>query len=338
MIAYQWCEALSPDDRDEVLALVRLAAAYDDEAGFSAISEEDVTGGDSRPEASDSRFVDGARVLHLPIRARRDLGSGPDVPWVVVAYLHLTVGVDGLGVVQFVVHPEYRSRGIATQLVEELGLDVDADGGWAGTGARALRAWAYGSHPASERLTSRFGVPAVSRLWTLLRHLSGPWAEPLPDTNLPEPYRIDPPRPVGDPAVAAAVDAVLGDASLPEPYREKLSATSPSELAMTATDGTGRAVGVAWYDPTLRVREELRAAWIGALVVTAAARGSGLAFALLVQVLAELREAGAQLALMRIDPDDERALRMCRLLSFEQDEAHACFQVGHWSGPVRFVQ
>ncbi|MGW5074219.1 GNAT family N-acetyltransferase [Rhodococcus sp. NPDC004095] len=336
MIAYQWCEALSPDDRGEVLELVRIAAEYDDEAGFSAIAESDVVDRDGRSAESDSSSADGARVLHLPIKARRGLATGPDVPWMLVAYLHLAVGSDGLGVAQFVVHPDYRSRGIATQLVEELGLDVDAEGGWAGTGARALRAWAYGSHPATERLTARFGVPAVSRLWTLLRHLSGPWAEPLPELESPEAYRIVPSRPVADPDVTSAVDAILVDASLPAQHRENLSVSATSGQAMTAIDEAGRPVGVACYDPTLRIREELRAAWVGALVVTTAARGAGLGSVLLVRALEALREAGAQVALLRIDPDDERALRMCRLLSFEQDEAHACFQVGRWSQPVEF--
>src|SRR6478735_4430665 len=106
MISGQWCEELGDDDRDEVLALVGAAAEYDDEAGFSRIQPRDVTAR-SRP---------GVSVSHLAVKARRGLSALDDVPLVVVAYLTIAVDDDGLGTVQFVVHPDYRSRGIATLL------------------------------------------------------------------------------------------------------------------------------------------------------------------------------------------------------------------------------
>ncbi|MFD1812137.1 GNAT family N-acetyltransferase [Rhodococcus gannanensis] len=313
MISYRWCDELAVDDRDEVLALVRRAAEYDAEAGFSAIDPRDLN----------ARSSEGERVWHLPIRARRDLSVRDDAPWVVVAYLRLAVDGDGLGAVQFVVDPDYRSRGIATLLVEELGLDAAGDGGWAGTGARMLRAWAYGSHPAADRLTTRFGVPAVRRQWTLLRHLSGPWADPLdPVTTeavLSEPVSWD--------AASAEVDAVVAATAMPTRHRDSLSRTDDSGLVVLASVG-GEPAGYVRFDPGLHEHEELRAAWLGALVVSDRASGRGLGSALLVRALVAVRDAGAQIALMRIDPDDDRAVRMCRLLSFEQDEAHACYQVG----------
>lgn len=313
MITYRWCDELSADDRDEVRALIRRAADYDAEAGFSAVD----------PAAVDSRPSVGQRVWHLPIRARRDLSARLDAPLVLVAYLHLAVDAEGLGVTQFVVDPEYRSRGIATLLVEELGLDVAADGGWAGTGARALRSWAYGSHPAAERLTTRFAVPAVRRQWTLVRHLSGPWAAPL--DAAPTECAVSEPAPVAD--VGASLSAVLDATSMPTRHRDAVARTADSGLAVIASAG-GDPVGFVRFDPAQHVHEELRASWIGALVVADRASGSGLGSALLVRALTALRDSGTQLALMRIDPDDERAVRMCRLLSFEQEEAHACYQVG----------
>lgn len=313
MISYRWCDELPVGDRDEVLALVRRAADYDAEAGFSAVDPRDV----------DTRSSDAQRVWHLPIKARRDLSARDDAPWVVVAYLRLAVGADGLGSVQFVVDPDYRSRGIATLLVEELGLDTTSGDGWAGTGARVLRAWSYGSHPAAERLTTRFGVPAVRRQWTLLRHLSGPWAEPLDpvttEATLSEPVSVA--------EVAAEVDAVVAATTMPTRHRDTLSRAADSGLAILASL-SGEPAGYVRFDPALHEHEELRASWLGALVVSDRASGRGVGSALLVRALAALRDAGAQVALMRIDPDDDRAVRMCRLLSFEQDEAHACYQVG----------
>lgn len=328
MITYQWCSKLDSDDRDEVLSLVAAAAEYDEEAGFSRVHPKDVT--------STSR--DGVRISHLPIKARKHLSAREDAPLVTVAYLHLQVDRDGLGTVQFVVHPDYRSRGIATMLVEELGLDTTVDGGWKGTGAVALRCWAYGTHPASDRLTQRFGIAPVSRLWTLFRHLSGPFAVPLDPVAVPEGLTVDDPRPLGDPAALRSIDAVLGAASLVPAQRERLSdeIRLGSGYVLVAADSSEACVGFVWFDPALSPHLELRAASVRGLVLTEGGRGAGLGTALLAAALEDLRDAGAQLALIRIDPNDAAAVRMCRLMSFEQEDEHSCYQVGEWAEAPSF--
>ncbi|MEN0135965.1 MAG: GNAT family N-acetyltransferase [Rhodococcus sp. (in: high G+C Gram-positive bacteria)] len=322
MISCQWCEELADDDRDEVLALVAAAAEYDDEAGFSRIEPRDVT----------ARSRKGVRISHLAVKARRGLSALEDVPLVVVAYLHLAVDDDGLGTVQFVVHPDYRSRGIATLLVEEMGLDVDRPDGWEGTGARALRTWAFGTHPAAERLTRRFAIASVSRLWTLFRSLTGPFAVPLDPVQLPQGTVLEEPRGLDDPASEKALDDVLGRSGIPPAQLEKLaeSRAHGAGSVVLASGDAGRPQGFVWLDPTLHTHLELRASWIRALVLEKESRGGGLGAGLLVRALEVLRDAGAQIALMRIDPDDEGAVRLCRLLSFEQEDAHTCYQVGDW--------
>ncbi|MFZ2174196.1 MAG: GNAT family N-acetyltransferase [Rhodococcus sp. (in: high G+C Gram-positive bacteria)] len=320
MIAYQWCSEMESDDRDEVLGLVAAAAEYDAEAGFSRVDPGDVTSTDR----------DGVRVLHLPIKARRGLSTRDDAPLAIVAYLHLRIDAEGLGTVQFVVHPDYRSRGIATVLVEEIGLDPTAEGGWAGTGAVALRCWAYSTHPAAGRLTRRFGIPPVSRLWTLFRHLSGPFASPLDPATVPKGISVGDALQFGNPEVPRSIDDVLHSVPLVPAERERLE----DELRigtgriLAASDSTGSCVGFVWFDPELATHLELRAASIRGLVVAEAARGSGLGTTLMVMALNALRDAGAQLALIRIDPKDTGAVRMCRLMSFEQEEEHSCYQVG----------
>ncbi|KSZ60014.1 acetyltransferase [Rhodococcus pyridinivorans KG-16] len=328
MISYQWCSTLESGDRDEVLALVEAAAEYDEEAGFSKIHPDDV----------DSADRDGMRVLHLPIKARRDLSGRDDAPLVVVAYLHLQVDCAGLGTAQFVVHPKYRSRGIATVLVEEMGLETTADGGWGGTGATALRCWAFSTHPASERLTRRFGIPAVSRQWTLFRHLSGPFSSPLEEAEPPAGTTIADARPLHDPAVSEAVAQVLDSASLVPAQRERFvdEVRLGGGDVLVATDATGSPVGFVWYDPSPFVHLELDAAWVRALVLSQSARESGLGTALLTDALKALREAKAQIALVRIDPSDAGAVRMCRVMAFEQEEEHSCYQVGEWSDVPSF--
>ncbi|MFC9761104.1 GNAT family N-acetyltransferase [Rhodococcus jostii] len=329
MISCQWCEELADDDRDEVLALVAAAADYDDEAGFSRIEPRDVT----------ARSRNGVGVSHLAVKARKGLSALEDVPLVVVAYLHVAVDDDGLGTVQFVVHPDYRSRGIATLLVEELGLDVDLPDGWTGTGARALRTWAFGTHPAAERLTRRFGIPSVSRLWTLFRSLTGPFAVPLDSVRLPEGSVLEGPYTLDDPESEKALDDVLSRSGIPPAQLEKLSESRAHAAGsvVVASGDAGRPQGFVWFDPALHAHLELRASWIRALVLEKEARGGGLGAGLLVRALEVLHDAGAQIALMRIDPDDDGAVRLCRLLSFEQEDAHTCFQVGDWHEPPGYL-
>ncbi|MEU4311037.1 GNAT family N-acetyltransferase [Nocardia sp. NPDC024068] len=310
MISYRWRAELDAEERAQVSALVRAAAEYDAEAGFSAIP----------PSVTGERSHASIRVAHLPILARRDLSVRVDAPWVTVAYLNLAVDADGAGTVRFVVHPDYRSRGIATLLTEELGLDTAAPGGWAGTGARSLRAWAYGTHPATERLAARFDIAAIDRRWTLVRHLSGPWAVPL--AGLASEAALPGSEPVRDLPGLVELETEL----LPGPVRETPAVEHGRERAITVRDADGP-MGMVRFDTACGDRDGFRAAWIGAVVVAPRAAGRGLGSALLSAALGEMRAAGVQLALLRMDPREERAVRMCRLLAFEQEEAHVRFGV-----------
>lgn len=324
MISYQWCSELEPEDRDEVLGLVAAAAAFDEEAGFSKIHPADVTA------TSDGSGT----IFHLLVQARRDLSAREDAPLVTAAYLHLKVDAEGYGTVQFVVHPDYRSRGVATTLVEEMGLDAAVEGGWQGTGARALRCWAYSTHPAADRLTRRFDIRAAGRLWTIFRHLSGPFAHPLEPVTEFDYTTIGTPLALGNAAAREAIDHVLDASSLPAVQRERFldEIRLGNGHVVIAEDASGKPAGFVWYDPALSTHLELRAAWIRALVLADAVRGSGLGAGLLTSALGALRGAGAQVGLMRIDPDNAAAVRMCRLMWFEQEEEHSCFQVGDWVG------
>ncbi|WP_439031522.1 GNAT family N-acetyltransferase [Gordonia terrae] len=328
MITYEWRSQLIGEELDEVLELCRVAAEYDDEAGFSAIA----------PHTVQEVSGEGRTVSHLPIRARRDLSPLEDAPMVTVAYLHLSVDrrpgdTEGVGTVSYVVHPDYRSRGITTLLVEEVGLDLTAPDGWDSTGAKALRCWSYATHPASGRLTRRFGVPAVSRQWTLVRHLTGPFALPLDGVKAPggitfgEPRALEP----DDEGIAA----VLQSANLPARHRDRVVADlrRGEGKVVDARTEDGGVVGFVWFSTDHRPHMELRTAPVHALVLSDGARGQGLGAALLVAAMTHQRESGVQLSQLRIDPDDAGAVRMCRLLAFEQEDVHSCYQVGTTASP-----
>lgn len=105
------------------------------------------------------------------------------------AYLRLASS----GEAHFVVAPRLRSRGIATLLVEQVGLDVCGPGGWAGTGVHSLRVWARGDHPAADRLARRFaryGVRRVRREWRLVSPCGAGVSVDADDARLVRHYRL----------------------------------------------------------------------------------------------------------------------------------------------------
>ncbi|WP_280425783.1 GNAT family N-acetyltransferase [Nocardia carnea] len=309
MISYRWRPELDAEELEQVTALIGAAAGYDAEAGFATVDAK----------MPGQRSHGAIRIAHLPVRARRDLSVHVDAPWVTVAYLHLRVDPEGQGVAHFVVHPDYRSRGVATLLVEELGLDVAAPEGWCGTGARTVRAWAYGTHPATERLAARFGIAAVDRRWTLVRHLRGPWATPLDDVDAR--HGIPESSPADGWAGAAEFASVLPDA------RAAAAVAGPGRV-LAVRDAYGPAA-VVRFDTRTVPYGEFRGAWIQIAAVAPRAAGRGLGSGLITQALGEMRDAGAQVALIRVDPAEDRAVRMLRLMSFEQEETHTQFAIGN---------
>src|SRR6516162_1262434 len=160
MITCAWRASFAPEEETELREMLAAAAAHDTEAGFPAVSLD-------RPYRDDAS--------HLVVRLLPDHRAGHEGSSPVAAYLRVEPDPDGgPATVWYVVRPEFRSRGISTLLVERLGLDVRADGGWAGTGAAALRIWANGDHPAAQRMARRFeryGVRAARRQWQLLAPL-----------------------------------------------------------------------------------------------------------------------------------------------------------------------
>jgi mycothiol synthase len=170
VITHEWFEKL-PDDRSgEVAEMLLSAIEYDAEAGFST-ARPDAPGGDA-----ETRHL----LVSMPPKGERgspDLDRLPEVA--VVAYLRLDVG-DGVGDVQLVVRPEFRSRGVATLLFERLA--ERADGWTAVSGLRRLRGWSHGGHPAAQRLSWRFGADQERELFKTLRFVGGarPFASDSP--------------------------------------------------------------------------------------------------------------------------------------------------------------
>jgi mycothiol synthase len=136
MITYGWGRDLA--SRPDVAAMLDEAAAHDAEQGFLSL-----------PGAA----AGSADAWELVVRLRRPAGDGGRRrTWVNAAYLRVSPGERG----RLVVRPRYRSLGVATSLAERLGTDPTIDG----PHLEGLQIWAHGTHPAAERMSRRFGLPA----------------------------------------------------------------------------------------------------------------------------------------------------------------------------------
>jgi mycothiol synthase len=297
MITCSWRAGFAPDEEREVSEMLAAAAEADAEAGFPAVSL-------SQP------FPDDAR--HLVVRLLPDGRSGHGDSSPVAAYLRVEPDPEGgPATVRYVVRPQFRSRGISTLLVETVGLDLAAEGGWAGTGAPALRVWARGDHPAAQRMARRFecaGVRAARRQWQLLAPLRDPGFR---DISGPVPR---PPADAAELAAAAVLWRLCGGQDEP-----------PDHLGVLVTGPD--AAGAVWYDPGADERTEYGAAGRIVAVLTAPGRDE-LRAGLVAAAMAALRERGLRVAAIAVDAEDRALARSCRLLGFRHDRTDIEYTVG----------
>jgi mycothiol synthase len=298
MITCSWRTAFAPEEEREVGEMLAAAAGADAEAGFPAVSL-------SQP------YPDGAR--HLVVRLLPDGRAGHEDSSPVAAYLRVEPDPGGgAAVVRYVVRPEFRSRGISTLLAETIGLEVRADGGWAGTGAPALRVWARGDHPAAQRMARRFesaGVRAARRQWQLLA--------PLRDRGFPGASFSDARLPADAAERAAAAALWRGRDEPPDHF----------EVLVTGADVSG----AVWYDPRAGERTEYGTA--GRIVAVLAAPGRDEVRASLVAAaMTALREGGLRVAAIAVDAEDRALARSCRLLGFRHDRTDIEYTVGPAAG------
>src|SRR5581483_11870800 len=159
MIDVEWRTGVDGELGESLERLLAEAASEDAEAGFPSFSLHDAV-----PEGT--RYL---LIWLLP-----DERTGRDEPPPTLAgCLRLEPSADDAGAaeVRLVIHPGLRSRGISTSLCEQVGLDIEPGGGWAGTGFSRLYCWARGDHPAAQRMSLRFartGLRRSRREWRLL--------------------------------------------------------------------------------------------------------------------------------------------------------------------------
>lgn len=264
MISTAWRGRLVQEELAEALELARVCAEYDQDAGFSQLTPSVVRG-------------EGRHLL-----VRLDDPGGP-----LVGHLHLDERASGT----IIVHPDHRSHGVATAVLESAELTV-------------AHGWAEGHHPAAERLARRFGCVETARIWRSVRPLTGPHAvdPPKVTTHLFE----DP-----DPEAAWTLWKASG---LPERYRPP--GDGAARLLYAA--GLDGIAGYAWFDRDTRIIDRLRTVALRALVPAVPGSGTGLALA--AGALTLLRAEGVQAVEAGLDPALPRAVRLARLLGFQRTQ------------------
>ncbi|MCX2930022.1 hypothetical protein ORI20_07045 [Mycobacterium sp. CVI_P3] len=161
MIKYEWRNALSRPEADELAGLLTRAAAYDAEAGYNSIDFADVERSMAAADSLDRHLL----IWMLPHAIAMD---EPNAPECIAGLLRLAGAASGSAQATAVIDPGLRSIGIMTLLLEQVGLDTAGAAGWLGTGAHTITSWARGNHPASGRLSNRFLIPRTRRVWQLI--------------------------------------------------------------------------------------------------------------------------------------------------------------------------
>jgi mycothiol synthase len=295
MIKYEWRSSLSPDESAELSDLLGRAAQYDAEPEYTGIDFDEVNQAMSQSDSSTRHLL----IWMLPHATA--MGE-PDQPERIAGLIRVSRLSDGSARATAVVDPRLRSIGIMTLLLERVGLDTARPGGWLDTGAHTVAAWAQGNHPAAGRLSDRFLIPRVRRVWKLIRSTDA----------------------VED-ASAAPVLEPLDDGMLAE--LDWASAT-PRGDHVYALRESGRIVGVTALDLRAVASDEFGRC---ATIVCAFAPPTADASArrrLLDGAAAVAHEAGMNGAIIYLDSDDTGLVNACRLAGFQHDRTDVRYEIG----------
>lgn len=294
MIKYEWRTGLSGPEADELRDLLDRAAAYDAEPEYSTIAFDEVAGSMAQQDSGVQHLV----IWMLPHATAM---AEPDEPERVAGLLRLVPGADGGSEVHLVVDPRFRSIGITTLLVEQIGLDTTGAHGWAGSGATRLSAWARGNHPASGRLSNRFLIPRTRRIWKLIR----------PTDSVHH-------------AAAPVLEAVTADSL------EHLDWAAPiahGDNLFALREGAS-VTGVVSLDRTAMESEEFgRCATLAQLATPAAGDPASLR-RLLGGAAALAHDAGFTGLIIYVDSRDRRSVNGCRLVGFQHDRTDVRYEIG----------
>ena len=304
----------------ELLARIRqLAAAAEESDGNPPLSEQTLV--DLRSAEADA----GSLLVFSTCTA----GQSPEEEALAGVAVLIGGGGGEPGVLELVVHPAYRGKGVGTALATSVQEQVRA-----GTTAPP-QAWSHGNHEAAAELAQRFGYRPVRELLRL-RLTRAADTGSLPPSGLPDGVSIRAFRPGRDEEAWLAANAAA-------------FAHHPEQGSMTRADLEAR-MAEDWFDPEgflLAVRDDdgaiLGFHWtkvhpgagghppIGEVYVVGVvpeAQGLGLGKTLTVAGIHHLQDAGLQAIMLYVDADNGPAMALYNRLGFVRWDADVMYAAG----------
>ncbi|WP_423724218.1 mycothiol synthase [Arthrobacter gengyunqii] len=233
------------------------------------------------------------------------------------------------GVLELVVHPAYREKGVGTALASSVREHVRAGS------VPAPQAWSHGNHDAAVELAQRFGYRPVRELLRL-RLSRGAGDAGMPAAELPAGVSLRAFRPGADEDAWLAANAAA-------------FAHHPEQGGMTRADLDAR-MAEDWFDPEgflLAVRDEDGAVlgfhWtkvhpgtgghppLGEVYVVGVvpeAQGMGLGKTLTIAGIRHLQDSGLQAIMLYVDADNAPAMALYQRLGFVRWDADVMYAAG----------
>ncbi|MHB8375691.1 MAG: mycothiol synthase [Dehalococcoidia bacterium] len=223
---------------------------------------------------------------------------------------------------EFVVHPDFRRRGVGRMLLSHALMHAVSQG------AARIDAWAYNDSPASAHIAAQFGFTPARRLYHLHRHAGGPAdapdGPPLPGA------RIRPFRPGADDQPWLALN-------------NRIFAAHPENGAWTLDDLRAR-IAQPWFEPRdfllleadaglagfcwVKVEQRGDEGRVGEIYVIGVApeqRGRGFARYLLAAAMRHMATRGARTAAIYVDATNLAALALYEAAGFHRHHVDVCY-------------
>lgn len=315
-------EVIAGAPEPELLRDIRaLVAAAEESDGNPPLSEQTLVELRSPEADADSLLI---LATYAP-EDKSDPSTAEDLAGVAVVVLE-----GGAGVLELVVHPNYRNQGVGVLLVDKLK---------ALRGLEGIKAWSHGNHEAAADLAARYGYRAVRELWRmrLIRpQESGP--EPV-EPALPEGVTLRSFVPGQDEEAWLAANAAafahhpeqggmtrsdLG-ARMAEPWFDPAGFILATERA---ADGSERILGFHWTKVHPRTGAHPAIGEVYVVGVTPEAQGRGLGKALTIAGIRHLHDRGLNAIMLYVDADNAAAVALYRTLGFTRWDADVMYGPG----------
>ncbi|MDM7990058.1 mycothiol synthase [Arthrobacter sp. zg-Y877] len=298
--------------------ILQLVSAAQDADGNPPLSEQTVV--DLRSPDADPDMLS----VFTTYANDTDTDSGQ---WLAGVAVVVSASPQDPGVLELVVHPNYRSQGVGTALaaaVQDAVRESPSDG------ARRPSAWSHGNHEAAVELASRFGYRPVRDLWKMRLSRSN---ASLPEAQFPAGVSLRAFEPGRDERAWLDVNAAAfahhpeqGSMSLSDLQARMAEDWFDPAGFLLAVDEEGKILGFHWTKVHPGTGGHPAIGEVYVVGVSPEAQGKGLGKALTVAGIEHLHAAGLDAVMLYVDADNTAAVALYRRLGFvrwDQDVMYA---------------